>query len=122
MALIQHNQDNPTAMVPCINWIPSFGGLILLAVREVNEIKFKEMKNIKYPLKHAALEDDPHEDAILKDFYLDMGIIQEPTAPGDEVSEEILSTRPGIPKIALMGMPRPKTPIERAVKIVHHRE
>jgi hypothetical protein len=123
MTLIQHNQDNPSAMVPCINWIPSFGGLISLAVKEVNEIKFKEMKKITYPLKHAALEDDPHEDAILKDFYMDLGIIQEPTtqtAPGDQVSEEILNTRPGIPKIALMGIKRPMTPIETAVKITRH--
>jgi hypothetical protein len=78
--------------LPCINWIPSFGGMLSIVVKEYSEFRFKQINKIEPPLVHCALEKcQPEGDN-----------------PEDRVPEQVLNTPPGIKQ--LQRAERPKTP------------
>jgi hypothetical protein len=80
-------------------------------------MKYKEVKNIPYPLKHAAEADDQPLDDIVTEFYKDCGLYQPQLTAADLVPEEVLCTPPGIQKMRAFTPERPKTPIERALEV-----
>jgi hypothetical protein len=58
--LVQSNQQDPRNAVPCINWIPVYGGMVseLPTYGDEMEIEYKKVHNIQYPLQQPFQRDD----------------------------------------------------------------